>query len=289
MLRGYVEPRRIGRFFGLLRSGWHCALILYFFGSNAWLARHPGDFGPLFGVAWLLGVMRVPFIARMPERNERSEAGIRMREALALLRESRIRRYLVMAAGSHAVRAALAPFILVMLRRTMGWSAADVVWTTVAMFGGGLVSLYLWGLVVDRVGAIPVFVGAALAQALLIAGLAFAVELDTAVWVVVLWFLVHSILLSGFGVADTQILFHLAPGHAPARTIVLSATVIGLMAGLSPVLTGAGLDAALPEDPAAGLPVYRAFLFAVAAWQALVCLALVGRRVLEPASAQPPH
>jgi len=47
MLRAYVDPARIGRFFGLLRSGWHSTLILFYLGAAFWLARAPGDFAPL--------------------------------------------------------------------------------------------------------------------------------------------------------------------------------------------------------------------------------------------------
>jgi MFS family permease len=281
LLRGFMEPNSVGRFFGILRSGWHCALILYFVGSNLWLGSNPGSFGPLFAVAWALGLIRVPFIVRLPERSERSEEGIRVREAVALLRESRLRRYLVASAGTHAVRAATAPFVLVMLRRSMGWSEADALWTSVAIFSGGLASLYLWGIVADRVGAIPVFAGTILAHSLLILGLALWVEPGLPVWSMVLWFLTHSILISGFGVADTQIVFHLAPEHAPARTIVVAATMSGLLAGLMPVLAGAGLDTALPADPSLGLPVYRNFLFGMALLQAAVCIPVLGRGRLE--------
>ena len=94
LLRSYVEPGRIGRFFGTLRTGWHLTLILYFLGSQAWLARHPGDFGPLFGVAWALGLARVTLISRLPERSERTGERIRIREAVALAREPAMRRYL---------------------------------------------------------------------------------------------------------------------------------------------------------------------------------------------------
>ena len=281
LLRGFMEPNSVGRFFGVLRSGWHCALILYFVGSNWWLGAHPGSFGPLFAVAWALGVIRVPFIVRLPERSERSEAGIRMREAWALLRNARLRRYLSAAAGTHAVRAATVPFVLVMLRRTMGWGEADALWTTVAVFGGGFLSLYLWGMVVDRIGAVPVFVGTILLQSLLIFGLAVGIEPGVPVWVVVLWFLGHSVLLAGFGVADTQIVFHLAPEQAPARTIVVSATVSGLVAGLLPVVVGASLNASLPVDPSEGLPVYRSFLFSMALLQVLVCIPALRSRWLD--------
>jgi hypothetical protein len=66
LLRSYVEPGRIGRFFGMIRSGWHLTLIGYFLGSQAWLARHPGDFAPLFAVGVFCGLVRIAMILRLP-------------------------------------------------------------------------------------------------------------------------------------------------------------------------------------------------------------------------------
>ena len=59
LLRSYVEPGAIGRFFGLLRTSWSLALIFYFFATQYWLSHHPGEFGPPFAVAILCGLMRV--------------------------------------------------------------------------------------------------------------------------------------------------------------------------------------------------------------------------------------
>src|SRR5262245_16121466 len=55
LLRGYVEPRQIGRFFGILRTGWHVTLLCFYAGSQWWLTRHPGVFAPLFAFGWGLG------------------------------------------------------------------------------------------------------------------------------------------------------------------------------------------------------------------------------------------
>jgi hypothetical protein len=66
MLRTYVEPGQVGRFFGLLRSAWHLTLIAYFLGARFWLERHPGRLAPLFAVGLAAGVLRVLLIWRLP-------------------------------------------------------------------------------------------------------------------------------------------------------------------------------------------------------------------------------
>lgn len=285
MLRSYVEPQRVGRFFGTLRTGWHLALIGYFSLSQWWLAGHPGDFAPLFALAWALGVARIGFIVRMPERSERTGEPVRIREALALLRDSRLRSYLFTVSWSHAARYAVLPFVVVMLRRVIGFDDGEVLYTTVALFAGGLVSLLPWGGIADRVGAIPVLKATTIGQGLLVITLvAVGPGLPALVPLLALWFFAYSVLASGFGVADTHILFELTPPEAPARTIVLANVVSGVAAGLAPLLAGIGLQVLLPvDDSRAALEVYHAFFVVAGIAQALAFLPL--RRLVRARSA----
>ncbi len=278
LLRAYVEPRRIGRFFGMLRTGWHLSLIGFFAFSQYWLARHPGDFAPLFALAWALGVARIALVARLPERSERTGERIRVREALALAREPQLRRYLLAVSWGNGVRNAALPFVIVMLRRAAGFDEGQVLYTTVALFTGGLVSLYPWGRVVDRAGAVPVLRGTSVGLAVLML-LLVGVEADSSppVAAMVLWFFATSVLASGYGVADTHLLFELTPEHAPARTLVLGAVTVGLVSGVSPLLAGACLQVLLPEEGDA-LRVYHGFFAALALLQALAFLPLRGLR-----------
>ncbi len=265
LLRAYVEPDRIGRFFGTVRTTWHAGVIVFFVAGQLWLARHDDGFGLLFGVAWVLGALRIALIARLPERSERTGERIRAREALALVRtDEKLRRYLMGICWSYAVRFASLPFAVVMLRRALGFSNADVVLATIAQFVGGLVSLYLWGALVDRLGSYVVFRFSALGQAALL--VAFT-QLEspgaaTRAIVIVLFFL-QSLLASGYGVADTRLLFDLAPPEAPARVLVVVSVIAGVISGIAPMLAGAALDPLLARsaDP---LPVYHGF-FAIAA------------------------
>ena len=269
LLRGYVEPARIGRFFGAVRTTWHLTVIGFFAISQVWLAGHPGAFGALFGLAWLLGLIRTPLIAGLPERSERQAERIRAREALALLRgDPRLRRYLWGTTAFAAVRVSVTPFVLVLLRRELGLPDSSVVVTTIAVYVGGLVSLYLWGALIDRLGPYVVFRSASLACALLYAGLAFLPDAGAAILpAAVAFFCLHSIFAAGFGVADTRVLFELAPPEAPARTLVLASVVFGGISGLAPLLVGASLDAAL-SGAGDRLAVYRGFFLIAAALQA---------------------
>jgi Na+/melibiose symporter-like transporter len=280
LLRGYVEPDRIGRFFGAIRTTWHVTVIAFFVGSQLWLAGHPGEFGTLFAVAWGLGLVRTPLISRLPERDERSGERIRAREALALVRrDRRLQRYLLGTTAGMAIRVSVAPFALVLLRRELGFADASVVLTTIGAYGGGLVSLYLWGAVIDRTGPFTVFRIASLGSAALCVGLAFLDAAgDATLPAAIAFFFLNSILAAGWGVADTRVLFELAPPDAPARTIVVASVIAGVVCGLAPFVAGLAIDGLLAraDQP---LAVYRGFFLVAAALQSLSFLPL---RVFKP-------
>jgi predicted MFS family arabinose efflux permease len=223
--------------------------------------------------------MRIGLIARLPERSERTGERIRVAEALALLRDPSMRAYLATVAWGNGIRNAALPFVIVMLRRVIGFEDAEVIYTTVALYAGGLASLYLWGRIVDRVGAVPVLRLGALGQGLLLLALAGIGTADgSTVALMVLWFFALSVLASGFGVADTHLLFALAPAHAPARSLVLGTVVVGLTSGITPVLAGLALDALLPPTGGGGLTVYRGFFAVMGVLQAAAFLPLGFRR-----------
>jgi MFS family permease len=280
MLRAYVDPARIGRFFGLLRSGWHLTLIVFYLGAALWLSRAPGDFAPLFGVILALGILRFLIVSGMPEQSELTEQGIRVREAIALVRNSPpLRRLLTTVSTGQALRASVLPFALVMLRRELGFSEAALLSTTIASFAGGLVSLYFWGRVIDRRGAAIVFRGTSIGlAALTLSLLTLSASGENAFAGALLFFFLYAILSAGFGMADTHVLFRLTPVHSPARTLVAAAVSVAMVAAIVPFIAGIGLELGLRSmatttqtlrlaaaaNPSDRLLVYHVF-FAIAA------------------------
>src|SRR5262249_48345970 len=147
---------------------------------------------------------------------------MRTRDVLGLLRHrALLRRYLAGMILCGAGRRASLPFAVVMMRRSMGLSDADVVLTTVASFAGGFASLYGWGRAVDRFGAAPVFQSTALLQAALLVWLAIAGP-HASLLAMTGFFFVFVALAAGFGVADTHVLFGLAPEHEATPTLVVA-------------------------------------------------------------------
>ena len=86
-----------------------------------------------------------------------------------------------------------------------------------------------------------------------------------------------AILNSGFGVADTHVLFALTPPEAPARMLVIATVVRHGVSGLAPILSGIALDWMLGVAEAP-LRVYHVFFAILAVSQALCFLPLRGFR-----------
>lgn len=275
LLRSYVEPGRVGRFFGVLRSVWHLTLIGYFLGARAWLERSPGSLAPLFAVGLAAGALRILLVARLPERSERTGRPIRVREALALLRtQPRLRRYLLGVGAQGAIWTGTLPFVIVMMRRGLGLSEAQVLGTTVAAYAGGLVSLYPWGRAVDALGPARIFRWSSLGLAAVLLGLLSVREPGPfAVAALTVFFFATAALRAGFGVADTHLLFDLAPEDAPASPIVVATALAFLPRAVAPLAVGLVLERALAAG-AEPVATYHALFAAAAVLQAIVFLPL---------------
>jgi predicted MFS family arabinose efflux permease len=202
---------------------------------------------------------------------------VRVRDTVGLLRRHpRLRRYLAGMILCGAPRRAALPFVVVMMRRSMQLTDADVLLTTVASFAGGFASLYAWGRVVDRFGAAPVFRGTALASAALLAALAAAGPRAPLV-AMVAFFFVFVALAAGFGVADTHVLFGLSPEQEATPTLVVADVTTSLAYGAAPFLAGVALELAIANgaDPTGA---YRVLFAAAGAAMALAPIPLRGFR-----------
>jgi Na+/melibiose symporter-like transporter len=249
MLHGFVAPAQTGRFFGVLRTGWHLTLIPFFLGARAWLEARPGDFAPVFGFAFLCGLGRLLLIARLPERSEKTGSSLDLAAAFRFVRSREgWAPYVAGVTLSSSCRAVFLTFAVVMMRRDLGFSEGQVLYCTAAVFAGGLVSLYLWGRWVDRFGPLPLFRWTALLQAATMVGFALLAGIGgLSVPLAVGAFFAMSLLASGFDVADTRVLFALTPAETPARLLVPTTVVKAMVSGGLPLVAGFALEAAIGQ------------------------------------------
>jgi MFS family permease len=270
LLRSYVEPGGIGRFFGTLRSGWHLTLIAYYLAAQRWLAAHPGSFAPLFAVATLCGFLRIVLVARLPDTGVSHRDRLRVRDVLGVLvHDPSLRAYLYCVGLCGAARRVVIPFAIVMMRRVLGLTEAEVLLTTVLYFAGGFVSLYLWGRLVDRFGPRPVFRGTAVMLAVVYLVLVAVLPFGGVATMVAFFFAV-SVLSAGFGVADTQALFELAPQGTPISHLVIADVASSVVYGTVPLLAGVVIDLALSAG-VTSVVAYRA-VFAAAGGMTLLSM-----------------
>jgi predicted MFS family arabinose efflux permease len=265
MLYSYVRPDRIGRFFGTLRSSWHVALIVSFIGAQRWLSAHPGDFAPVFAAALTCGVLRIAIVWRLPERTDAPRVRIRARSALAeFVRRPELRRYFLGVALAGGARRAIMPFAIVVMRRVVGMTEAQVLLATLASFVGGLGSLYVAGRAADRFGSAPVFRASGIGLAVLALGFCALREPGYgAVLLSAALFCGIAALAAAFGVADTNVLFSLASPEDPTPILTAATAATSSAFAVAPVLAGLALQLAIGLG-VEELVAYRA-LFVIAA------------------------
>jgi len=131
-------------------------------------------------------------------------------------------------------------------------------------------SLYLWGRAVDRFGAAPIFGLTGVGLAALYLALLGVEATPHALYLMIGFFFWLNVMAAGFGVADTHVMFRLAPVHAPTRHLVVADVASSLTYGVAPLLAGMALDRAVAAG-ATPLIAYRS-LFAIAALLTLLSL-----------------
>ncbi len=247
LLHGYVPAERIGRFFGTLRSTWHVALIVSYLGAQRWLAGHPGSFAPIFAAGWALGLARMAIVWRLPDRGGPAGERIRARRAVReLMTQPDLRSYLLGVSLAGGARRALLPFAIVLMRRVVGMTDAQVLLATISSFVGALGALYAAGRAADRVGSAPVFRATGIGMAALALG--FCAMSEPGPGAVVLassLFFGISALSAAFGVADTNVLFTLAPADRPTAVLASATATSAVAYALAPVIAGLALQAAI--------------------------------------------
>jgi predicted MFS family arabinose efflux permease len=265
LLHGYVPSDRIGRFFGTLRSSWHLALIVGYLAAQRWLSAHPGRFAPVFAAAWLCGLVRVALVLRLPEAGGVLGERIRVRRALrALAAHPELRRYLLGVSLAGGARRVLMPFAIVVMRRVIGMTEAQVLLATLASFVGGFIALYAAGRAADRVGSAPIFRACGLGLAALALGMCLLQAPGPGVVALAAGlFCGIAGLAAAFGVADTNVLFALAPAEDPTAVLTTATAVSAVAYAIAPIAAGLGLQLAI----AAGVDELHAYrtVFALSA------------------------
>lgn len=196
----------------------------------------------LFAVGAVLGWIGLAFLARIPEPTMPIHPGFSLRAALAEpFRDQRFRQLIgFTSAWAFATNMAL-PFIPVYMLSILGYPFSYVMGFTVASQLANLALLQIWGRLADRYGnkavltvCAPVFSVAILLWALTVG--------DHSPWITLpLIGLIHVMMgmaVAGIDVANSNVLYHLAPQRQSSAYFSAAALVNSLAAGIAPILGG---------------------------------------------------
>ena len=274
LLHGYVPRSQTGRFFSILRTLWHLALIAFFYGCMKWLEVSPGSFAPLFAVAWACGLARVVLLWRAPERAERKPHAIKA-VFETIYRTPALRRYVAGVTFDQAVFRCVPPFTILLLRSEAGLREDEVITATVANFLGGMLALLPAGWLVDRLGPRPVLIWTCVLRGLIVLLIGVAgvnLEGRSLILAVGALIMLWSFLVSAFGVAEVKVLFGLAGEGNPTQLIVGSVVTRAVFAGFVALSLGVALEWLLGTQAAPPLVLYLGLFAILALLQAAAVL-----------------
>ena len=196
----------------------------------------------LFMAGAVIGWIGLFFLARIPEPPMPAHARFSLRKALAEpFRDHRFRQLISFTSvWAFASNMAL-PFIPVYMLSILGYPFSYVMGFTVASQLANLLLLQIWGRLADRYGnkavltvCAPVFSVAILLWALTVG--------DHSPWITLpLIGLIHVMLgmtVAGIDVANSNVLYHIAPHRQSSAYFSAAALVNSLAAGIAPILGG---------------------------------------------------
>lgn len=260
---------------------------------DAWAGRH-GDaislgYVWLFGVSIVFGMVSSWFLARVPDPKINLARGGRRFDVAALVRplqDANFRRIVVYAGAFTFATQLAGPFYNVYMIENLGVPLGRITWFLTAATLASLFMWRIWGPISDTMGNKPVLTVAGLAYA----GVPFVWMSATAAapeTPLLLAQLLTGGLTAATALAQVNILVKLAPPTGRAVYIAVFNAMMGLAAGLAPIVGGWLVDALADVHVAvggwvlSGLPLL--FLIS-AALQVLTLLPLLGVKEVGAAS-----
>jgi MFS family permease len=243
LLHDVVPSRMRGRFFGRMRTIWgatsFAAIVLtgLFLGSDP----QPWRFQVVLGIALGLYLARNLFIARVPE--PQTHADDNYSNWKEYVRQILSRREVVVFCVYFSLLTFAAGFLntpLVLYMRHMGFAVRDNVIVFSFNVLGRLLSLFIAGVLADRIGTRRVFLMAHVglcAVCVAVVGIGF-LPAGPARCVMPIAMTFAGAMLAMAGIACSAQLFHLAPDHGRAFFMSLALILITCGAALSPILAG---------------------------------------------------
>lgn len=286
-----IPEERRGRFLSLDQLFMHAGCLLALLASALLMAGRvdPWEYATVFFLSALGGAASLLFIKRIPEVacTEAARKGSANVPWRAMLGYVPFRRLIGFNLVFMAVVGSLGVFTVEFLREEMHAGVSEVLLLSGFSFVGALLSLPVFGSVVDRTGSKPV--------------MRVAIAIFAAC--IALWFLLASgvvpfqfaivaglnfaagIASAGFNLANVRIAMATMPEMGRNHFFALFTVITSLGLGAAPVLWGVGLDVIGPFEAVTGLFTWKrhSFYFLALFLLDLVALAAAGLLMEAPA------
>jgi MFS family permease len=219
-------------------------LTIAFAGFILGLGNGLDRFMLLFAVAFVFGLLAVWSAAHLPGGAPISTGGVSRREMLHVFRDKNFNLYL---AGLGLVTLASAPlaFLPLFMLNHVGLSDSATVWLQIGTIAGGFSATYLIGWASDRYGSKPVMLSGLITRALLPIGWLLMprhseLSLPIALAISFVW----GISEIAWAIGSGRLLFvTVVPPEKNSTYMAVFYTAIGLIGGISQILSGGLLDA----------------------------------------------
>jgi MFS family permease len=281
-----VPARLRGRYFSQRNRFCQGSTLVFVLGVGlvlSWGDYSARTFQGIIAVACMCRVASLFYFARMPDRRpvaHRAVVPVSLRAQVSVLRRTQsLLLFIAFGAVWSFAANCFGPFYHVFMFEQLGFSGLQVGILATLVALGGIISLPVWGSLIDRYGN-----KACMAVAL---GLW---QGQNYLWCIItpansailygMWFW-GGTLSAGFVLGQFTLLLKLIPAEARSLAIGLNLAVTSLVAALSPILGGAVLDRLLAQGYAP-LDVYHLVFLVQPTVGLLGCILLL--RIQEPAS-----
>ncbi len=244
-----VPTEQLGPFFGkrfALATGTGVAVSLagaFFLDHVAWrwLPDPLDGYGVLFGLGFLLGLLGVRYVARIPEPRMPPPGGSSLRAMLAPLRDDNFRNLIRFQGAWNFALYLAAPFFSVYMLKRLGLSLAWVVGLIALGRVVNIVFLRVWGEVSSRLSNKSVLAVSGPLCLLCFLGWTFTTLPEPHPFTLPLLVVLHALMgvaMAGITLATGNISLKLAPRGQGTSYLAATNFVSALAAGLAPLCSG---------------------------------------------------
>jgi len=242
-----VVPAEVrGRFFGKMRIAWQAVSVAFLLFITVFFAGQGGGAFWRYQVLFLIGIAasfaRVYTTAKIPELppTPRKDALPVWKALVSPFSGSVYMRYTVFSTLLTVALATSDTYTVVYLKNApMSYNDSYAIFLSTGVFYiGSALSLWSWGILVDKVGSRPLLIITTAAMGLvrfMWLGVLWAPGIP---YVIPAYYFLNGVFTAGYGIANTTYLFAISPRHYGKTTYIVTAGVVAALVSSAMVPVG---------------------------------------------------